>query len=82
MSGKTVDVVSGEHDRRAVAMKISEQVNNFVTGAHIDTRGWFIENEQFGIAMKGAGEEYSLLLAAGELADVTVFETAESELLE
>jgi hypothetical protein len=45
MSGKTVDVVSGEDDGRAIAMKISEQVDNFVTGAHIDTRGWFIENE-------------------------------------
>ena len=45
MRGKTVDVMSREHDRRAIAMKISEQVNNFMTGAHIDTRGRFIENE-------------------------------------
>jgi hypothetical protein len=63
-------------------MKISEQVHNLMAGAHIDTRGWFIENEKFGIAMKGAGEEHPLLLAAGKFADVSVFETAESKLLE
>jgi hypothetical protein len=32
--------------------------------------------------MKGAGEEHPLLLAAGEFADVSVFETAKTELLE
>jgi hypothetical protein len=32
--------------------------------------------------MKSASEEHSLLLAAGEFADVSVFETTESELLE
>ena len=57
-------------------------MDNFMTGAHIDTRGWLIKNEKFGIAMKSASEEHPLLLAAGEFADVPVFETAESELLE
>ena len=57
-------------------------MDNFMTGAHVDTRGWFIENEKFGIAMKSSREEHPLLLAAGEFADVPVFETAESELLE
>ena len=52
-----------------------------MTGAHVDTRGWFIENEKFGIPMKGAGEKHPLLLTAGEFADVAVFKTAESELL-
>jgi len=71
----------GEHDGRAVAMQIGEKVDDLVPGAHIDTGGRLVENEQFWLAMEGASEEYPLLLAAGEFTYVPVFETAESELV-
>ena len=81
MSGKAVDVMSREHDGCAVAMQIRKEVDDLMAGAHIDTGGRLVKNEQFWLAMEGAGEEHPLLLAARKFADVSVFETAESELV-
>lgn len=62
-------------------MKVGQEVDHFVSGAHVDTGGRFVEHEEFGITVKSAGQKHPLLLATGEFADVAIFETTEAELL-
>ena len=82
MRGEAVEIMGGHQDRDATLVEFAEKVEHFVAGTDIDPRCWFVHQQQFRVAEQGAGDEHSLLLTTGELADVTVGEIADAEAFE
>ena len=63
--GHGVDFVGGEDDGDAGVVEVVEEVHDIVAGFDIDAGGGFVQEEEFGAADEGAGEEDALLLSAG-----------------
>ena len=63
-------------------MEVVEQMKDLVARLDVDARRRFVHQQQLGLAKQGAGDEHPLLLAAGELTDVTVGERADAQSLE
>ena len=68
-----------EHDGQAVAVEVVEQVEDLVTGPHVDAGGGLVHEQEVGAAQQGPGDEHPLLLAAGQVADVAAAEAVDAE---
>ena len=73
-----VEVVGGQHDREPVGVEVVEQVQHVVAGAHVETRGRLVEEDDRCLGEQGSGEEHPLLLPTRELTDVSPRQTRAS----
>jgi hypothetical protein len=64
--------VRRQQNRAAARTKLFDNVPQRQPRLRIETCGWFVEKQQFGIADEGASDRESLLLSAGEFADTGV----------
>ena len=81
VNGDGVDFVGGEDDGDAGVVEVVEEVHYVVAGFDVDAGGGFVQQEEFGAADEGAGEEDALLLAAGELSDVAFGQAGDAQSL-
>ena len=77
-----VEVVGGQDDRQPVAVQVAEEVEDLVAGPEIDTRGRLVHQQQLRSTEQCPGDEHSLLLASGQLANVPVGKRGDLETLQ
>jgi hypothetical protein len=84
-----VEVMADHEDCGVVVLvEAGEEVQDGFSGGGVESRGWFIEEEELGLSDECSGDEDALFLSAGELAEggfgevvgVGTFEAAEGVL--
>ena len=63
-------------------MKVGEQVENIVTRGDVDAAGGFVHEHELRAPKERSREEHALLLPAGEFADVTLGQIANTQALQ
>ncbi len=63
------EVVGGKKDSLAAGGEGADLSPHAAAGFDVQTDGWFVKEDEIGITGEGEGEEHTLLLAAGELAE-------------
>lgn len=59
-------VVGGDNDGGAKAVKLNEQAQQAAGHLRVDVTGWFVSEQQLGLADYGAGDGGALLFTTGE----------------
>ena len=77
---QTIEVVGGEQNRQSLFVQIGKQVQNLVTRAHVDTRCWFVHDQNVWLAKHCACQKDSLLLTTREFANMSVSNIGNAEL--
>ncbi len=77
--GCGIEVVMGGNDETAFFRELGEKSGERFGGVAIEAGEGFVEEEDVSFLGEGAGEEDTLLLAAGEFTDLAVVEVADSE---
>ncbi len=63
-------------------MQVGKQVQNLMTCSHVDSRCWFVENQQLGLMKQSARHEHTLLLATRQLTNVAIVQASKTQLLQ
>ena len=71
-----VEIVGGNDDGHSLMIDLVKKMDHVVPRTNIEPSGGLIEQDQLRISQQRAPEKNRLLLAAGELADMTITETA------
>ena len=71
-----VQIVGGEQNRHPLLVEVGEQMQNVFRGLHIHACCWFIQHKHVRFSHEGASQEDTLLLPAGEVADVARAQSA------
>ncbi len=72
-------VVTGEHDRAALRVELTDAVPQRVPGLHVEPGGRLVEEDDARPADEGQGDRHPSLLPAGQAAGLPLDEVAEAE---
>ena len=73
------EIVRGDQHHPSFIAQRPQQLDDGVFGIDVDTGEGFVEQDHSSVLGKRAGEEYTLLLAAGEFADLALAEIAHAD---
>ena len=67
-----IELVRRDDHGDPIAVQLAKEMQDVVTRSDVDAGRGLIEQEELGVAHQCTGEEYTLLLSAGQSADVTL----------
>lgn len=80
--GKRAKFVNDDHDRRARGLRIRKGAREGFLAGNVDARHRFVKYEEVRIANERPGDQYALLLPAGQFGDISVDKITNAERVE
>ena len=80
--GRLIQVVRGDEHGDAVILQRTKNAEERFLGRHIQSGQWFVQQQELGLLGQRASQKHSLLLPAGEFADLALCEGRHLHLLQ